>query len=145
MVDEHGHVSFRDPENFAYARDGEWFRVASDASASSLRTLRASEIYREFTADGRLLPYEEVLGSRGAQILEDAASLDYRSSSEYEAVFAVPEVGPITYPWEWPNGSLAAAAVVTLEIREALLDIGLDLKDASAFNVQFPADRKSVV
>ena len=141
VVDEHGHVSFRDPENFAYSRDGEWFRVASGASASSLRTLRESGIYRELTTEGKLLPYEEVVDSRAGHILDDAAALVYRSSSEFDTVFAVPEVGPITYPWEWPNGSLAAAAQVTLEVREALLDIGLDLKDASAFNVQFPAGR----
>ncbi len=52
-------------------------------------------------------------------------------------VFSVESVGPITYPWEWPNQLLKAAGLLTLRLREMLLSVGLDMKDASAFNVQF--------
>ncbi len=52
-------------------------------------------------------------------------------------VFSVEPVDLITYPWEWPNSLLEAAALLTLDLRRRLLGIGLDLKDASAFNVQF--------
>ena len=53
------------------------------------------------------------------------------------AVFSVEPVDVVTYPWEWPNSLLESAALLTLDLRARLLGLGLDLKDASAFNVQF--------
>lgn len=43
----------------------------------------------------------------------------------------------VTFPYEWTFSMLADAAIVTLEIQLALLQHGLGLKDASAFNIQF--------
>lgn len=51
------------------------------------------------------------------------------------------KVGFATYPWEWTHGQLLQAAFTTLDVAEAALTEGHELKDASAFNVLFERDR----
>jgi hypothetical protein len=51
------------------------------------------------------------------------------------------KVGFVTYPWEWTHNQLLQAAIVTLDVAEALLDEGHELKDASAFNILFECER----
>ena len=51
------------------------------------------------------------------------------------------KVGFVTYPWEWTHNQFLQAAFVTLEVAEALLDEGHELKDASAFNILFEREQ----
>ncbi len=51
------------------------------------------------------------------------------------------KVGFATYPWEWTHGQLLQAAFATLDVAEAALTEGHELKDASAFNVLFEKER----
>lgn len=51
------------------------------------------------------------------------------------------KVGFATYPWEWTHGQFLQAAGATLDIAEAALSEGHELKDASAFNLLFERDR----
>jgi hypothetical protein len=132
-----GSASFRDPENAAFSSGGAWYRIARPLSADALRTLRSSDLYAALTAEGSLVSFEEVAGDLAAVILAEYAASSGRAVSDDCAVFAVEQVDVITYPWEWPNSLLEAAALLTLDVRRRLLGIGLDLKDASAFNVQF--------
>ena len=137
MDEPRGHVSFRDPENFAYEIGGRWFRIAGPASAEALRTLRTSVVYERLTGEGKLIGFDEVDAATAREAHEAIRTNSRHRTIEDPVVFEVETVATVTYPWEWPNGVLAAAGLLTVEIREALLDIGLDLKDASAFNVQF--------
>mgnify|MGYP003348078051 FL=1 len=130
-------ASFRDPENAAFQREGIWYRIAAPASADALRTLRASDLYTRLTNAGSLVRFEEMDGPAAAVVLAGYAQAAGRTPPAGAVVFTVESVPLITYPWEWPNSLLEAAALLTLDLRDQLLDIGLDLKDASAFNVQF--------
>lgn len=132
-----GSASFRDPENAAFAFEGTWHRIALPASAKALRLLRASEVYSDLVRDGGLVSFDEVPADRAAPILDAYRRQSGRPVPDDAVVFAVESVDLITYPWEWPNSLLEAAALLTLDLRRRLLGIGLDLKDASAFNVQF--------
>ncbi len=132
-----GSASFRDPENAAFATGGMWYRIALPSSASALRRLRSSELYAALIAEGALVSFDEVVGDQAQQVLEAYRAMAGRQVVENAAVFAVEPVEVITYPWEWPNSLLEEAALLTLDLRTRLLAIGLDLKDASAFNVQF--------
>jgi hypothetical protein len=129
--------SFRDPENFAVHFEGEWFRIAQPASAKALHKLRQSDVGQQLLRDGDVISFEPVDADESAKVLafvEQETSREITGASE---VFRVETFELITYPWEWPNYMLAAAADLTLRIRDSLLDIGLDLKDASALNIQF--------
>lgn len=134
---ETGSASFRDPENAAFFLDGTWHRIALPASAQALRQLRESDLYRDLVGAGELVTFEELAEERGQRVIEEYARRSGRPVASGAVAFAVERVDLITYPWEWPNSLLEAAALLTLDLRRRLLGIGLDLKDASAFNVQF--------
>lgn len=130
-------ASFRDPENAAFEYEGVWYRIAGLSSAAALRTLRGSEFYESGVASGSLVAFEELNSDASAPVLEAYSTTSGRRAAEGSVAFSVEPVDVITYPWEWPNSLLEAAALLTLDVRLKLLDLGLDLKDASAFNVQF--------
>ncbi len=132
-----GSASFRDPENAAFHADGTWYRIARDSSAQALRTLRASDLYSELVAEGALVAFDEAPADVATDLVERHAAASGRPPTGGGGVFSVEGIDVITYPWEWPNSLLESAALLTLDLRRRLLAIDLDLKDASAFNVQF--------
>ncbi len=138
-------ASFRDPENFAVSVDGAWYRIANQASAKALRILTETPLKNELVTRGSLVDFGEVEPAKATAILQRVEETAHRSLPQNAAVFWVESVDPISYPWEWPNGLLASAAECTLDIRDRLLDIGLDLKDASATNIQFLGTRPFLV
>ena len=130
-------ASFRDPQNAAVHVDGTWVRVADPSSAAALDALLASEAYPFLTDSGKLVPFKPAgtpLAERARAAYAEATGRVVPADAR---AYAVHTIDPITYPWEWPDSLLKAAARLTLELRQALLAIGLDLKDASALNVQF--------
>ena len=129
--------SFRDPDNFACEVEGSWFRVAHERSARALRTLRSSPLYGELVERGDITQYEDLAPEEVRRVLDQALRYRPLADASHVSVFSVQKIDVITYPWEWPNALLLAAGRLTLDLRSRLLDIGLDLKDASAFNVQF--------
>lgn len=132
-----GSASFRDPENAAFFHAGSWYRIAGPSSTDALRVLRASGLYSELIDEGALVAFDEAPESASAPVLAAYRERAGRPIGSGTVVFTVESQDLITYPWEWPNSLLESAALLTLEIRRRLLAIGLDLKDASAFNVQF--------
>ena len=129
--------SFRDPENAAVSVNNKWYRVASDESADALRTLRESSTYDELVEAGAILAFNEVPEAERDDVLSRYESVGVRRLPPSASIFWVDSAPLITYPWEWTDHQLRAAGLLTLRIRGALLNIGLDLKDASAFNMQF--------
>lgn len=128
-------ASFRDPENAAFGLDGAWYRIAAPASAAALRALRALPLYEELTAAGQLVAFDEA--PQPEAVLSAYREQSGRAVPEGSVVFSVEPVDLVTYPWEWPNSLLQEAALLTVDLRRRLLAHDLDLKDASAFNVQF--------
>jgi hypothetical protein len=132
-----GSSSFRDPENAAFFHNGSWHRIAGAASTDALRALHSSELYADLIGAGSLVAFEELDAQSAAPVLTPYEATSGRTPEPGSVVFRVESVELITYPWEWPNSLLSSAALLTLDIRARLLEIGLDIKDASAFNVQF--------
>jgi ribosomal protein L11 methylase PrmA len=130
-------ASFRDPENAAFEHDGTWYRIAGPSSAAALRDLRASTLYSALADEGALVAFDEADPTASQAVMAAFGLTGQRDMVEGSAVFSVAPIDLITYPWEWPNSLLESAALLTLDLRTRLLGIGLDLKDASAFNVQF--------
>lgn len=138
-------ASFRDPENAAIRVDGTWYRVAAPTSAAALDTLRKSPVYARLTNSGGLVAFDTADEATTVRVLDTYTANAGRTAPEGARVFSVENVDLITYPWEWPNSMLQDAGRLTLDIREALLGIGLDLKDASAMNIQFRGMRPVLV
>ena len=80
----------------------------------------------DLVAEGALVTFDEVTGSVASAVLSAFEATSGRTLADGSRVFAAETVDLITYPWEWPNSLLEAAALLTLDIRERLLGIGLD-------------------
>jgi hypothetical protein len=66
----------------------------------------------------------------------DEAPADPTGELAYKII--QPERVPfISYPYEWSFGQLKDAALATLSIQRRALKVGMSLKDASAYNIQF--------
>lgn len=52
-----------------------------------------------------------------------------------------PRIPFVTHPYEWTNGQFEDAALLTLNVSEAILKDGFELKDGSAWNIVFDGAR----
>ena len=116
--------SFRDPSGFIFWRDGQPYRQIQRRFAAEWDAFEASDLKGRLIAAGRLIPYEPV-------------GLDHAQGPDGHAVIRPERIEFISYPYEWTFGELRDAALLTLDAQlEAMVD-GWQLKDASAYNVQF--------
>ena len=119
--------SFRDPAGQVIeGRDGRIFRSVAPAAVEDYRYVRSCGVVDALVVEGALVAAEEVdpveagvLPPPGGMVLEH------------------PRLPFISYPYEWPFSLLKAAALHHLEMQIRLLDRGVSLSDASAYNVQF--------
>ena len=51
----------------------------------------------------------------------------------------------ISYPYEWAFGQLKDAALATLSVQKRALKLGMSLKDASAYNIQFVRGKPTLI
>jgi hypothetical protein len=61
------------------------------------------------------------------------------------AVIAPRELPLISYAYEWCFSQLREAALLTLELQKRALAVGMRLKDASAYNIQFDRGRPILI
>ncbi len=61
------------------------------------------------------------------------------------AVVRPRRISQISYPYEWSFGQLKEAALLTLDLQLRALEVGMRLKDASAYNIQFDAGRPILI
>lgn len=115
--------SFRDPAGFIFYEDNEVFRFISPTYYHEYKQFKALGLYRELIDKGYLIPFDEI---------------EEESSNEGQAIIIKPKKIPfISYPYEWTFSQLKEAGMLTLEIQKIALKYGLQLKDASSFNIQF--------
>ena len=117
--------SWRDPFGFVYRRDGVLLRQVNSAAAAEWEATEGSGFLRHLQTAGLLIGHEP-------------APLDWAADPSLVLTVIRPEPVPfISYPYEWTFGQLKAAALLTLEVQRQAMTHGLELRDASAYNVQF--------
>jgi 2-polyprenyl-3-methyl-5-hydroxy-6-metoxy-1,4-benzoquinol methylase len=117
-------ASFRDPSGFLFTRSDVLYRQVNQTYAGDYTRLMDSGLYERLVKARLLVPHSE----------------SETQPSENERSFRVlcPERIPfISYPYEWCFGQLKDAALATLSIQKRALKLGMSLKDASAYNIQF--------
>ena len=117
-------ASFRDPSGFLFTDGETLYRQVNHVYATEYDRLMESGLYDKLVKAGLLIPHQEV---------EQARAQD-------EAAYKVlqPELVPfISYPYEWSFSQYKDAALATLSIQKRALKLGMSLKDASAYNIQF--------
>ncbi len=125
-------ASFRDPAGFVFTHEGNLYRQVNQAGKENYDLLMDSGLYGELTDAGLLIPHEE-------------ADPGLAQGPEAYKILQPTEIPFVSYPYEWCFGQLQDAALATLEIQSKALERSLCLKDASAFNIQFLADRPAFI
>ncbi len=116
--------SFRDPSGFLFTFGDVLYRQVNQAYAEDYTQLMDSGLYDKLVKGGFLIPHTE----------SDTQPADINLSFKV----LCPEMIPfISYPYEWSFGQLKDAALTTLSIQKRALRLGMSLKDASAYNIQF--------
>jgi ribosomal protein L11 methylase PrmA len=118
--------SYRDPSGRIFYEGDTVFRTVTDHGRAAYETSRDSAIVQNMMADGQLIASSEVAFRDRWPHLKDAAY-----------VLQHPRIPVISYPYEWSFSQLKAAALHHLDMHLTLLDSGLSLSDATAYNIQF--------
>ncbi|MFH2012298.1 MAG: SAM-dependent methyltransferase [Pseudomonadota bacterium] len=117
-------ASFRDPSGFLFYRDGSIYRQVNIAYKENYDHLMNSGLYK-LLIDSELLIRHEEVNTEPAE--PDKA---YKIIKPEMITF-------ISYPYEWSFSQLKDAALMTLEVQKRALNVGMTLKDCSAYNIQF--------
>jgi len=105
--------SFRDPSGYVYKENDIYLRRVSPSYQEIM--METAPLLSHLIQTGKLLPFKWI------------------SEDDIE-----PEQVPfISYPYEWSFNMLRDAALLTLDTQLTALDYQMQLKDASAYNVQF--------
>lgn len=119
--------SFRDPAGFIFTEDGLFYRQITECGSTAFRQLIDSGLQETLCKDNLTLPFELI-------------------SEDSEWVVLLPkQLSFISYPYEWCFSQLKDAALTTLAIQERALSVGLSLKDASAYNIQFDEGKPKLI
>lgn len=121
-------ASFRDPSGFVYSSDGVVYRQVNRSYQGHYDSLMNSGLYDALVTRGWLVRHEEV-------------SIDGSARAGAYRVIKPERIPYISYPYEWCFSELKNAALLTLDIQMLSLSLGMTLKDASAYNVQFVGHR----
>ena len=114
--------SFRDPAGSIFRHKDEVYRQITVAGKDDYDALMSSGLYDALIAKQLLIAHKEVKNDFGV--------------SAYKII--KPQKIPfISYPYEWSFSQLKDAALATLEIQKTALAHGMELKDASGYNIQF--------
>ena len=124
--------SFRDPAGFVFEKNGVIYRQINQSYRADYERLFDTGLYSSLVADGLLVPHEEM-------------ELEAASASQCYKVIKPERVEFISYPYEWCFGQLKQAALATVQIQLRALNVGMTLKDASAFNIQFVQNQARLI
>jgi len=117
--------SFRDPSGFVFRHDGTLYRQVNKHYQKEYDLLMSSGLYDQLTRSGTMIPHSEV-----ELTLAPQPELAYKVIRPEPILF-------ISYPYEWCFNQLKDAAILTLAIGRRALQFDMNLKDASAYNIQF--------
>ncbi len=124
-------ASFRDPSGFVFHHNGVLYRQINQVYEKDYQHLMDSGLYERLVRAHLLIPHQP------AQIPP--------ASEQGIAVIQPSRIPFISYPYEWPFSLLKEAALVTLKIQKIALQLGMSLKDASAYNIQMYNGRPTFI
>ena len=117
--------SFRDPGGFLFRKNEVLYRQINSCHRRNYDHLINSGFYDQSTKAGILVPHVEL------------PVTDFFGKEDAYKIIRPNELPFISYPYEWSFSQLQDAALFTLDLQKRALTVGLSLKDASAYNVQF--------
>lgn len=125
-------ASFRDPSGFLFSRQGVLYRQVNQAYQAEYDKLINTGLYAKLVKLGLLIPHEETTAEPAE------ASIAYKILRPEALDF-------VSYPYEWCYSQLKDAALTTLKVQKIALEVGMCLKDSSAYNIQFHKGRPLLI
>lgn len=134
-------MSLRDPGGHVCLIDGRVIRVVNRTGLHDLRAFLGSTASAEFFKSQKLINTHFLDAAATSQLLEHEELRRVYERLPGSALVEHERVVFPSFPYEWPAEMLHAAAALTLDFAEQLLDERLGLKDASPYNVLFHGSR----
>ena len=129
-------ASYRDPSGFLFSRGGVLYRQVNQAYEREYARLMESGLYEKLVRVGLLIPHVE---------LDTSLTKSEVAGATAHKVIQPEPVTFISYPYEWSFSQLKDAALATLSIQKRALKLGMSLKDASAYNIQFVRGKATLI
>jgi hypothetical protein len=125
-------ASYRDPSGFVFRYGDSWYRQVNIRYREDYLQLTGSGLSDELTANGLLLPHNEV-------------PANLTGSADWFRTLLPEQLSFISLPEEWCPAQLRDAALSTLAINRIAMEKGMILKDATPRNIQFPKGRPVLI
>jgi ribosomal protein L11 methylase PrmA len=122
-------ASFRDPSGHVFLQGERVLRTVVGRAAADYEFVRDQGLLERLAEQRRLVASTEV----------DPGLLGPAPDVRYLLEHA--RIGYVSFPYEWSFPALKAAALLHLDLHIELLEKGVTLSDASAYNVQFEGAR----
>ncbi len=119
--------SFRDPAGYVFHQGNSVFRAVSSIGTESYAILKEHRFIKELVDGNRLVGFT----------CDTLPCDDESGPDDVIGTLKLNRLPFIAFPYEWPFSALKTAAVFHLDLQIDALDAGIELSDASAFNVQF--------
>ncbi|MGH9666713.1 MAG: class I SAM-dependent methyltransferase [Bryobacteraceae bacterium] len=127
--------SFRDPDGFLFSAAGRLFRAVRSPAFETLKLFLETPLARQWQEHGRFVGTRVLPDEERAELLERGELRPFRDALAGHCIVEHDRVAFPSFPEEWPPEILYAAAELTLDLAEDVLDSGSVLKDASPYNV----------
>ena len=130
--------SFRDRDSRVIVSDDAIYRALSPEGTEDWLALTGSPLLEQLTSTGQLIGSREVEPS----VLGESGEL---LPTGVERVLEHDRVPFVSYPYEWTFSMLQDAAKLQLDLGIAAIGEGLNLKDATPYNVQYLGARPTFI
>lgn len=130
--------SFRDRDSRVIVSDDAIYRALSPEGTEDWLALAGSPLLEQLTSTGQLIGSREVEPS----VLGESGEL---LPTGVERVLEHDRVPFVSYPYEWTFSMLQDAAKLQLDLGIAAIGEGLNLKDATPYNVQYLGARPTFI
>lgn len=119
-------ASFRDPAGTVYRVGDRIIRAVSKTATAEFETAWNNPALKKLVAEGYVIRADEIVGATTTiNAPRDSKLIEH------------PKLPFISYPYEWSFSLLKRAALHHLDLQISLLEGGVALSDATAYNVQF--------
>lgn len=126
MSGERDAGSYRDPGGYVFRRDGRVYRAIMERARAGYEAVRDNPGVRELIERGIIVGTRELEPGPARSLAPEAAYVVEHDPVPF-----------ISYPFEWPFTLLKRAARFHLDLHLRLMDAGVTMSDATAYNVQF--------
>jgi SAM-dependent methyltransferase len=134
-------TSLRDPSGSVLLFDDRVIRIINSDGVPDLNAFLKSSASQLFVDANQLVHTNFLDTTEIAEVLLNAEAKSLFNRSVGAMVVEHERVPFQSFPYEWPAEMLHAAAVLTLDLADKLLEENLGLKDASPYNVLYRGPR----